>query len=898
MAIHIGSQLGPYQVTSLIGKGGMGEVYRAHDTKLKRDVALKVLPDAFARDTERVARFRREAQVLAALNHPNIAAIYGLEESAETALAMELVEGETLSGPLPVETALNYARQIADALEAAHDKGIIHRDLKPANVKVTPAGVVKVLDFGLAAIADPARAGSADPNNSPTLTMSVTQAGMILGTAAYMSPEQAAGKQVDKRSDIWSYGVVLFEMLTGSRLFEGGETISHTLADVLRAPIDLDKLPAGTPAAIRNLLRRCLDRDVKNRLRDIGEARIAIDNAGKSSEGATRTTGGRRAYSLVRRVGIVAMATLAITALWGWWQATRPVQHPPMRFSDDLGAEVLLTSSEGPAIAISADGLRIAYVSRASDGRSYLYLRQLANSKSVMLAGSEGGAAPFFSPDGRWIAFFSDQKLKKISVEGGAAVTLCDVGAAPRGGFWGEDGNILFSNQRTPLMRVSSSGGKPAPATELNKGEVTNRLAQLLPGGEAFLFTASQDNNVWEDATIQVQTIKTGTRKTLVQAGYFGRYVSTSDGAGYLLYVHHNTIFAAPMNLKRLELTGPASPVLENVAGRASNGFAQFDVTPAGNLIYVAGSNTTIRWSLLWVDSSGNTKALPAGPALYQNPRLSPDGARIAVKITDGAGTNLSVYDWATNRMTRLTFKSIVANSPVWAPDGKHIAFYNGSNDLSGPGIYWIRADGAVEAQRLLESSNVAPYSFSPDGKRLAYSNQNVEFGVWTLPLDLTDADHPKPGKPERFLPSKSLVLMPAFSPDGRWIAYASAETEPAQIFVRPFPLSSSGGKWQISADGGQAPIWARNGRELLFMAPGVGPRVVSYSAKGDSFVADPPRLWSEKWPTVQGSPDLAPDGRFLTVMSASEISPERQTHVTFLLNFADQLKRLAPEAK
>jgi serine/threonine-protein kinase len=895
MTIRVGAQVGPYAVTASIGKGGMGEVYRARDTKLKRDVALKVLPDAFARDAERVLRFRREAQVLAALNHPNIAAIYGLEESTDaTALVMELVEGETLSGPFPIETALHYSRQIADALEAAHEKGIIHRDLKPANIKVTPDGVVKVLDFGLAAIQQLSRDGSdGDPHNSPTLTAGASQAGVIMGTAAYMSPEQAAGKPVDKRSDIWSYGVVFFELLTGRRLFEGGETVSHTLADVLRAPIDLDRLPGDTPSAIRNLLSRCLDRDVKSRLRDIGEARIAIENAVKNPE-PPRDARPERVRSAPWIVAAAMIAVIAaVAAGFGWWRSTPPVDRPLMRFTADLGADVDISSFSGPAIAISPDGQRLAYVSRGSDGRTYLSTRLLESPTSTVLAGTEGASAPSFSPDGRWIAFFSDQKLKKISVEGRSPVTLCEVGAA-RGVFWGEDGNILFANGGTThLMRVSSSGGKPSLVTELDKGkgEITHRFAQLLPGGEAFLFTASPNNGSYENATIQVQTIKTGGRKTLIDGGYFGRYVATTAKTGYLLFVREAMVFAAPMNLERLEVTGPASPVVENVSWTTS-GFAQLDIAQTGTLIYVAGSRNLRHWSLARVDASGHTEVAPAAPSQYQHVSVSLDGKRIALQIA----TYLSVYEWHTNRMTRLTFKGYGA-SPIWASDGKHIAFRVSTNDWAGPGIYWTRADGASEPVRLQEGG--APSSFSPDGKRLAYTSGD---GIWTLPLDLKDPDRPEPGKAELFLESKSPLQTPHFSPDGRWIAYTSRETQPPQVFVSPFPATASGsrGKWQISTDGGTSPRWSRNGRELFYRGLEGGPRVATYTTTGDSFVASPPRLWSEKWPeTVTAltvDPDLMPDGKhFLVVLPTSDASPERQTHVTFLLNFSDELRRRVP---
>jgi serine/threonine-protein kinase len=602
-----------------------------------------------------------------------------------------------------------------------------------------------------------------------------------------------------------------------------------------------------------------------------------------------------RATTRLAWAAAAVMTLAAIGTAWIAWRATRPAEHPLMRFTDDLGAEVDLAASEGPAVAISPDSARLAYVSRDADGKTHLSLRLLENSKSTALSGTEGAAAPFFSPDSRWIAFFADRKLKKISVEGGAAVTLCDAVTSVRGGFWGEDGNILFSNQRTPLLRVSSSGGTPHPATELDKqkGEVTNRFAQLLPGGEAFLFTASRDNNEWEDATIQVQTINTGKRKKLVEGGYFGRYVP----GGYLIYVHGGTLFAARMDLKRLELTGPPSPVLDDMSGHANNGFPQLDFNPSGTFVYVRGAAAPST-GLFWLDATGNPRPLPAPSGDYRSVRASPDGTRIAVQIRE-ASANLSVYEWARNRMTRLTFlKGSVNAFPTWTPDSKHIVFPVSSpaEELSGSGIYWMRTDGAGEPQRLLEGQNdTETYSFSPDGKRLAYSLFGADFGIWTLQLDLADPEHPKAGKPELFLQSKFVLRNPAFSPDGRWIAYASAESGRAEVFVRPFP--GPGGKWQISTAGGVSPFWSRTGKELFYISADGRVWVASYTVNGDSFAASQPRVWSEKAPQLPANPDLMPDGkRFVALLPPSAAnSTERYNHVTFLLNFSDELRRRVP---
>jgi Tol biopolymer transport system component len=914
MALATGTRLGSYEVLSQIGAGGMGEVYQAHDTKLGRDVAIKVLPEAFAHDPQRLARFQREAKMLAQLNHTNIATIYGLEHSDGTHyLVMELVPGYTLQqrvkrdGPVPVEEALTIAKQIAEALEAAHEKGIIHRDLKPANVKVTPEGKVKVLDFGLAKAFE-GDSTNEDMSNSPTLSRAATMQGVILGTAAYMSPEQARGKSVDKRTDIWAFGCVLYELLTGKAAFHG-EDVTDILAAVVRAEPDWTALPANISPSIRVLLQRCLRKDRRQRTPDAAAIRIEIEDAIAAPKYAAATPVASASRGKLSWVVAAMFAAVAAGALFIAYRATRQVEHPLMRFTDDVGGEIALDSAVGPAVAISLDGLRLAYVSRGTGGTNRISVRLLENPKPTILAGTEGAAGPFFSPDGRWIGFFANDALKKISVDGGAAFTVCDTGANPRMGSWGEDGNIYFANQQTPVMRVPASGGTPSPATQLDiqKGEVSNRGAQLLPGGGAFLFQASGDNNVWDNATILAQSIKTGQRKTLVQGGYFGHYVHGSDpAAGQLVYMHGSTLFAAPMELRRLELTGPAMPVLEDVSSRKANGTAQIGFTASGTLVYITGSDTALQ-SLAWLDAAGNIQVLPTTPATsYGYPRISPDGTRIVMHAVDASGDNLWVYEWGQNRMTRFTFfKTIRTFPPVWAPDSKHVAFALASSELSGPGIYWIRSDGAGEPQLLLSGQNLLPSSFSPDGKRLAYDELGPDYGIWTVPLDLADPEHPKTGKPELFLGSKSALQSAAFSPDGRWIAYSSSGSGRLEIFVRPFP--GPGGQWQVSSEGGRLPVWSRDGRDLFFQGgkDSIELMVASYTARGDSFAASQAHPWSPK--ALQAlllsgyGFDIAPDGkRSVVVMPApGAVAADRPTHVTFLLNFADELRRrTATQAK
>jgi serine/threonine-protein kinase len=881
-----------YRITAKLGEGGMGEVYRATDSKLGREVAIKVLPEAFAQDAERMARFTREAQVLASLNHPNIAAIYGVEERV---LVMELVEGPTLAdriaqGPLPLEEALPIAKQMAEGLEAAHEKGIVHRDLKPANIKLTAEGKVKVLDFGLAKVAEPV-ATPLDLANSPTVPKHGTQAGMIMGTAAYMSPEQASGKGADRRADIWSFGVVLWEMLTGRALFEG-ETVSHTLADVLRCEIDFKELPAGTPPAIRDLLRRCLDRDVKSRLQAIGEARIAIDKY--LAHPVDEPPPARPTAALPWAIASAVLAVVAAVALWGPWRATRPVEPLPLvRLSVDLGPDAM-TGLHLTAI-ISPDGRRLVFPARGPDGKQQLATRLLDQAQATLLPGTENGSDPFFSPDSQWVGFFADRKLKKISVQGGAPLSLCD---APyeNGASWGEDGTIIVAPSNLSfLSRVPVGGGTPQPLTRLGKGEVTHRWPQILPGGQAILFTASPNDVAFVSASVQAISLKSGVTKTVVAGGHFGRYLPENGTRGYLVYQHRGVLFGVSFDPVRLEVQGETVPLLEDV------GLGQFDYSAGpsghGTFVYLAAKGAAQTRPVVWLDSSGKMQPLIATPGFYVNPRFSPDGRRLSLVMRTSNGSDFYVYELERETMTRLTVAEQKSAS-VWTPDGKHIAFQSPGSDF---GISWIRSDGSGEPQRLLAAQHtMVPWSFTPDGRHLAYfeSGPETRDDIWTVSLDTSDPEHPKAGKPELFLRTPADEVTPMFSPDGRWIAYESDESGIEEIYVRPFP-GGQAGKWQISTGGGLFPIWSNNGRELFYETPDNHIMVVDYRVNGDSFVPGKPRFWSEKQ-IFRGSLSnlaLAPDGkRFAVFPTPEDTGPGKgSVHVTFLLNFLDELRRQIP---
>jgi len=875
----------------------MGEVYRATDTKLRRDVALKVLPTAFVRDSDRMARFGREAQMLAALNHPNIAAIYGVEDSGGVrALVMELVEGPTLAdriagGPIPLEEALRIARQIAEALEYAHEKGVMHRDLKPANVKVTHDGVVKVLDFGLAkAVSDDPPAS--DPSLSPTLTIGGTQAGVILGTAAYMSPEQAHGRAADRRADIWSFGAVLYEMLSAKLAFTG-ESVSDTLASVLKLEPDWNALPAATPAAVRKLIRQCLTKDRKRRLQAIGDARIAIDDylANPSGEPVAEQR------SPPKFMGIVAaaLAVLLILSLGAWWRATRTELKPLIRLNVEMGSDGMLTGIGGPHVIISPDGTRLVYKIRGADGKQRLATRSLDQPHATPLAGTEDAGTPFFSPNGQWIGFFSDGKLKKILAQGGGAVTLCDA-PNPRGGSWGDDDNIVAALEAASgLSRVSSSGGSPQPLTQLNKEkhETTHRFPQVLPEAKAILFVASPATGSYEEASIEVQSLKTGARKTLQRGAYFGHYLPS----GHLIYMRQGVLFAAPLDLNRLELYGSPVPMLEDVPSGAESGTAHFDFSQTGTVIYRPGKGAVEGRSIFWLQNSGKIQPLLSNPAIYTSPHFAPDGRRLAVTVFGNGKNDVWVYDLDRDSMMRLTSAPGANRSPVWTPDGKRVAF------STNGGIFWTRADGAGEAQRLTESSGLqTPASFSPDGKRLAFMEQGggTGYDIWTLPIEFGNGDNPKPGKPEPFLRTASAEMYPAFSPDGRWLAYSSTDSGHMEVYVRPFP--GPGGKWQISNGGGLFPMWSPKARELFYRSTDNRIMVASYIARVDSFLAFKPRLWSERLLPDSGTgiaPSLAiaSDGKRFAILTPADMTDDQKppTQMIFLFNFFDELRRRVP---
>ncbi len=902
MALSPGARLGVYEVTALIGEGGMGQVFRAHDTRLNRDVALKILPDAVASDPDRLARFTREAQTLASLNHAHIAQIHGLEESGGVrALVMELVEGEDLSqrighGPIPLADALPIAKQIAAALEAAHEQGIIHRDLKPANIKVRPDGTVKVLDFGLAKAMEPTGAASSHVTQSPTITTpAMTQAGMILGTAAYMSPEQAKGRAADRRSDVWAFGVVLYEMLTGQRAFKG-EDVSDTLAFILTREPDWATLPADTPPPIRRLLRRCLEKDRARRLDSAAAARLEIDEALAPSavDGATMPPGPARAAwsrALPWLAALMLGLAIAVVLLWAPWRAEKPVDRPLARLDVNLGADVSLPapSTFGQSVAISPDGTRLVF---ASGTPVKLFTRRLDQPKVTELPGTQGASKPFFSPDGHWVGFLTPNKLNKIAVEGGAVVPLGDINLTTfAGASWGEDGSILVSEAfGKALQRVPAAGGPPEVVAPLGNGEIALAHPQMLPGAQAILFAAIPAAPDLEAFTIEVLTLADRHRKILLRGGQSPRYLPTSSGVGHLVYVNKATMFAIPFDLEKLETHGSAVPVLDDVAYQNPSGTGQFDVSRTGTLVYRRASGDASGMATLqWVDPSGQKEPLQAKPGVYRFPSLSPDGKRVALTVAEG-GQDVWVYDSKRDAMTRLTFGGFNI-SPRWSPDGQSVVFSS-----AGHGIFQTRADGASQPHALTQSKALQnPGSFTPDGKRLAYLEVARNIQIWTVLLE-DQGGQVRAGKPEPWLKSSFDDANPVFSLDGRWVAYQSNESGKNEVYVRAFVSSSSapGAKWQISNSGGVTPRWSRSGHELVYQS---GDQVMAarYTVQGDTFVAEKPRVWIAK---LGGTLfDVAPDGRRVAVLApvASADAPKQEHEVVLLLNFFDELRRRAP---
>ena len=910
MTLSAGSRLGTYEILALLGAGGMGEVYRARDTKLAREVAIKVIPDATADDADRVARFEREAKALAALNHPHIAALYGMEQDASRHfLVMELVDGETLAdriarGPLPVGDALRLASQITEALEAAHERGIIHRDLKPANIKVTADDAVKVLDFGLAKAIDRDPAGAVNLSMSPTLSVRGTMAGVILGTAAYMSPEQAKGLPTDHRSDIFSFGCVLYELLTGRQAFPG-DSVTDILASVLAREPEWQAMPSSIDPRLARLLRRCLAKSIRQRWQAIGDVRAEIDYilsepvvAPIAVAASTVTMVRPPLWKRVVPVVAVAAIAAALAAVAVRWSTPEPAPAPVVRFAVSIPPEpAVFTNFNREVIAVSADGRQVAY------SADRVYLRSIGESLAQAVPGTDGSGSvshPTFSPDGRSIAFWatSDRTLKRVTLGSASVTTLCQLDEGGLGLQWIGD-TIYFADMGRGIMRVSANGGKVETVVPIN-GREELYGPQLLPDGDTLLFTVgARAMPSWDQARLVAQSLKTGQRTTLVEGATSGRLVAS----GHLLFGRGGVLFAAPFDRQTLTVGGEPVAVIEGLRRSApgTTGTVHYAVSPTGTLIYLPGpvSATAAVLQLALFDRSGAAESLSAPLGAYSQPRVSPDGSALAVVTDDGKEAAIWIYGFSQSSASRrLTFGGR-NTSAIWSADSQRVAFQ--STRESDAAIWWQRADGTDTAARLTRPDKDAvhlPRSFSPDGRHLLFDEVRADRVVL---LDLSMAD----GRVTPFHTLASDVPTDAsFSPDGKWVAYTSREpVAPSQsvVYIEPFPRT--GARYQVSksADDGHHPLWSPDGREI-FYTPGPGNRFTGMPITttpsltfGQPF--NLPRSFINAPPTITRTYDITRDGkRFLGLRT--DVGPDGQPiapQIQVVLNWFDELKTRVP---
>jgi serine/threonine protein kinase len=906
----IGTTLGRYRIVDKIGEGGMGVVYRAHDDQLGRDVAIKLLPEEVASDPDRVARFQREARALAALNHPNIATVHGFETvdtvsgmgsgsdsllepqaaSPTTFMVMELVEGESLAsviarGAVSVDEALAIAWGIAEGIEAAHERGITHRDLKPANVMVGRNGSVKLLDFGLAKVWRDELL-EADITHSPTATVRMTTEGVILGTAAYMSPEQARGRPVDKRCDIWAFGCVLYEMLAGAKAF-GGDTASDILAAILKEEPDWTLLPGDLPPAMGRLVRRCLEKDPLKRLRDIGEARIALED--HESENAIDEVAGHRPAAKQRTsLPWLIAASAGIAAVVFGWMALGP--EPPAavhRLAVDLPSGHSLALRFSVPLALSPDGSRLVYVASRDGAGSQLFTRPLDSFESTPIPGTEGADSPFFSPDGHWVAFTAGNTLRKVALAGGTPVDICELPQLNPGGTWGPDGTIVFSSDRFGLMQVPESGGDPVQLLEreIRPGNPGHAYPVFLPGGRHLLFTVGDP----EGPFIAVLSLETLDWNEVIKGGGAARYLPS----GHLVFTRAGGLNAVPFDLDRLEARGEPVQIMEKVyagPGRKGFGMSAFSVSDGGVLVFVPGGVEAAMNRLVWVDRGGLPTPLATDPGSYEWPRLSPDGLRVAVtdRAIDGP-TDIWMLDLERGTRSLLTAGgyNILA---TWEPDGEAVHFANvgaAADDRGVMTLYRRRADGTGVVERVIESEYPRfPREITADGSALLYVEWHPETArdIRLLPLDGT-------GSAEAVLSSVHDEYSPALSPDERWLAYVSNESGRYEVYVRSWP--GGGSRTIVSIDGGFAPEWSADGSELFYRND-ESMMVVAVEG-GDRFSAGAPRtLFEGRYQFgIHGSSsyDVAPDGRFLMIQANRREDPDR---VFVVSNWLDELRRLS----
>lgn len=895
------STLAHYRVGAQLGQGGMGVVYQATDTRLGRQVALKLLHDSSVSDPGRLARFEREARLLAALNHPNIGSIYGIEhDGGRSFLVLEYIPGDTLSerigrGAMPVREALEVARQVAHALEGAHEAGIIHRDLKPGNIKITPEGGVKVLDFGLAK----AQVGASDESDTlvrPDMAIDVSQPGVVMGTVAYMSPEQASGKPVDHRTDIWAFGCVLFEMLAGKLTFPGTST-TEVLVGILDREPDWNSLPPATPDNIRSLLRRCLSKDARARLHSAADARLELEEtlAGKITSPLVvqpRPSRARWAPAVAIAIAVAGVASSA----WMWMRKTAPVSPRVVRFAVDLPEGSRLRPSWDEHMTFSRDSSTLFYPVN-DPPPLVMHARRLDAAQGGAVEDMKGLSRPLYSPDGRWVVLADIQKgqLVKRPLSGGAAIPIARL-EMPFRGDWGTDGYIYWTNQLMgPMIRTPQDGGPNETVIPLDEstGERTQRFVRVLPGGKALIFTsATADIESYDDARIDLFDLTTKKRKTLVQGGTSARY----SPSGHIVYARAGSLYAVPFDLGKLEVTGTPVKVLDGVLMSTSIGAVSYDISPQGDLAYAAGPAENGERMLYWVDRKGNAKALPLPPRPYLNPRISPDGKQLAIEV-EGANHDLYVYDFEREVMSRLTNDG-VSHAPIWSPDGSHIAFRTWIGGKMK--VAWMPSDRSAPPQRLVGTDTwQSAVSFSPDGKYMTFDNMERpgDANVWVLALGGDRKARP-------FVETKFSEGGAKFSPDGHRIVYCSVESGKPEVYVQEWP--GPGRKVQISSEGGIDPVWRRDGKEI-FYRNGSRMMVVPISLQPEFRPGKPELLWTADYmfglssscglrgPTIT-SYDVTPDGQRLLMIKDND-SKLFATKIVVVVNWAEELKRLMAEA-
>ncbi len=846
MTLPAGTRFGPYEIVNLLGQGGMGQVYRARDTRLNRDVAIKVLPDLFATDAERLTRFTREAQTLAALNHPNIATIYGIEPPSAgaeraAAIVMELVDGDDLSvriaqGAMPVDEALAVVRQIIDALEAAHDIGIVHRDLKPANIKLRHDGTVKVLDFGLAKAIDSGADGS-QISNSPTLTARATQMGMIIGTASYMSPEQARGRAVDKRTDVWALGCVFFEMLTGTKTFHG-EDVTDIISAVVKTEPDWTVLPPTTPAHIRTILTRCLAKDRKARIPDVSVVRYMLDGTMSDSSPGTAITQTPPARTRVWVWPAVAAVLLCTTIAAGWaWYGTRTAPQSVTRFVVAPPTGTLFTAGTqlGATVpVISPDGRWVAFTAQdpTTPNSRRLYVRPIDAVEAQALPGTDGAAYPFWSPDSRQIGFSILNSMMRVAVTGGPVQTLCALrtGITARGGSWSPEGVIIFNNGPTMLYRVPAAGGTAAPMGQLDQGQNGRQFPFFLPDGRRFLFHG--DSASAAQANVFVGSLDSDETTPLVAADSGAIFDASS---GHLLFVRQGILLAQLFNPTTLVLTGEAFPVAEKVEALTVPGLVAFSVSSTGVLVYGIGLPSGDTLQPTWVTRQGTVSGTAGPRAEYRGVALSPDGLQMAAHRHIGEGGDIWVTDLTRNATARLTVDPTMENqSPVWSPEGQRIAYTSTRNGKSGLYVQPIQTTGAETLVFEADTGLPLPVSWTPDGKALIFTapGANTRRDIWRVALDGERVPTP-------VVQSPAAESHGQLSPDGRWIAYTSNETNSTEVYVQAPKVGAR--KWPISLGGGAAPRWRGDSQELYYIGEGKL-WAVDIAARGDTIVAGSPQ--------------------------------------------------------